>query len=87
MSKGYLEISKSVKNRTSYILQLVEYPKMPVKLVIDEYSDLDGMRLKPLLEIEVEADSNTPEVVEECKKVIVSVANLLGYQESDLKDW
>lgn len=87
MAKWYVEISKSVKKRTSYLLNLSSSPVHPVKLVIDEYSDLDGMRIPPLLEIEVEANSNTPEIVEACKNVIVEVANLLGYSEEDLKDW
>lgn len=87
MAKWYVEISRSVKKRTSYLLNFSSSPEHPVKLVIDEYSDLDWMRIPPLLEIEIEADSNAPEIIETCKNVIVEVANLLGYSEEDLKDW
>lgn len=65
-------------------------------MVFDTYSDLDGMSVPTLMEIEV---AEIPEpTVAECagdaqkltaamREKIVAAAGLLGYGEDDLKDW
>lgn len=72
----FKEISFSVKDRTQYILDLTKEWKWEVKIVLDDYSDLDGLKIPTLLEIEALN-----------REVIVEVAKLLWYNESDLKDW
>lgn len=47
-----------------------------VKLDIDTYSDLQGERIPTLLEIEAAS-----------QETVIRVAELLGYQESDLRDY
>lgn len=68
-------VQLSVKNRVSFILEWID-PTGVVKLDIDTYSDLQSEIIPPLLEIE----AGTHEVV-------VKVAELLGYNASDLKDY
>jgi adenylate cyclase class IV len=72
----FSEISYSVKERTQYLLDLTWEWKWEVKIVLDDYSDLDGLQIPILLEIEAVS-----------REVIVEVAKLLWYNESDLKDW
>ena len=72
----FKEISFSVKDRTSYLLDLSEIWEWKVNIVIDEYSDLDGLKIPAFIEIEALN-----------RDVIVKVAKLLWYEESDLKDW
>lgn len=67
-------ISESTKRRVSYLLESNELWK--VKLEFDEYSDLDGMRIPELLEIEAES-----------WEVILKVAEILWFSGNDLKDW
>lgn len=75
---GFKEISFSVKERTQYVLDLTAEWKWEVKIVLDDYSDLDGLTIPTLLEIEVDAMHS---------EVIAQVAHLLWFLESDLKDW
>lgn len=70
------EISFSVKERTQYLLDLTDAWKWEVKIVLDDYSDLDGLQIPTLLEIEALN-----------REVIVEVAKLLWYNEVNLKDW
>lgn len=72
---GFYQISKSVKKRTAYILDLQSEGKWKPEIVIDEYSDLDGLTIPAFIEIEAIN-----------REVIVQVAELLGYTEADLKD-
>lgn len=72
----FKEISFSVKERTQYLLDLTSEWKWEVKIVLDDYSDLDGLQIPTLLEIEAIN-----------REVIVEVAKLLWYPEKDLKDW
>ena len=72
----FQEVSFSVKNRTSYILDLEQSWEWKVNIVIDEYSDLDGFVIPAFIEIEALN-----------RDVIVKVAKLLWFSESDLKDW
>lgn len=64
--------------------------------MFDSYSDLDGMKIPALIEIEVADLSES--VIEECasdvekltmtmREKIVTAAGLMGYAEDDLKDW
>ncbi len=73
---GFKEISFSVKERTQYLLDLTTDGKWEVKIVLDDYSDLDGLQIPTLLEIEAIN-----------REVIVEVAHLLWFLEADLKDW
>lgn len=91
---GYAELSRSVKDRTSYLLGLPE--GFETEVVFDTYTNLEGMRIPTLSEIEVvrapeelllECAGNLPELVIRLRKTIVSVAEILGYDESDLKNW
>lgn len=72
----FKEISFSVKERTQYLLDLTAEWKWEVKIVLDDYSDLDGLQIPALLEIEAIS-----------REVIVEVAKLLWYSEVNLKDW
>lgn len=72
----FQEISFSVKNRTSYLLDLEWSWEGKVHIVIDEYSDLDGLVIPAFIEIEALN-----------REVILKVARMLWYDESDLKDW
>jgi len=63
--------STSVKKRVSYLL------RDKTRLDFDTYSKLGPLNDIPEL-LEIEASS---------RKVIIKIANLLGYNESDLKDW
>ena len=76
LSPWFHEVSFSVKNRTSYILDLEQSWEWKVNIVIDEYSDLDGFVIPAFIEIEALN-----------RDVIVKVAKLLWFSESDLKDW
>lgn len=91
---GYVEISRSVKDRTSYILDLPE--GFETEVVFDTYTDLEGMRIPTLIEIEIvkapdallfECVGDSPRLVARLRKTIVSVAEVLGYGETDLKNW
>lgn len=73
---GFQEVSFSVKNRTSYILDLESSGEWKVNIVIDEYSDLDGLEIPAFIEIEARN-----------RDIIVKVAKILWYTEADLKDW
>lgn len=64
--------------------------------MFDSYSDLDGMEIPPLIEIEVAElpDSAVKKYAGDVAKLtaamrekIVTAAGLFGYSESDLKDW
>ena len=91
---GFAETSRSVKDRVTYLLGL-ECGSV-AEVVFDSYSDLDGMEIPTLVEIEV---AELPDsAVEECagdvakltaamREKIVAAAGLLGYTETDLKDW
>lgn len=72
----FQEVSFSVKDRTSYILDLEQIWEWKVNIVIDEYSDLDGLVIPAFIEIEALN-----------RDIIVKVAKLLWYTELDLKDW
>lgn len=65
-------------------------------MVFDTYSDLDGMSVPTLIEIEVaevpesaiaECAGDVAKLTAEMRGKIVAAAGLLGYGESDLKDW
>lgn len=65
-------------------------------MVFDAYSDLDGMAVPTLMEIEVAEvpESTIAECAGDARKLtvamrgkIVATAGLLGYGEDDLKDW
>ncbi len=91
---GFAETSRNVKDRVTYLLDLD--CGSTAEIVFDSYSDLDGMEIPALIEIEV---AELPDsAVEECagdvakltaamREKIVTAAGLLGYAESDLKDW
>jgi len=72
----FQEISFSVKKRTSYLLDLQKTDEGKVHIVIDEYSDLDGLVIPAFIEIEAVN-----------REVILKVAKMLWYSEADLKDW
>lgn len=87
---GFAEISKSIKERTAYTLDL--WPSIgAVEIVFDTYSDLDGQKIPTFIEIETkqipEVIPEGSSVIYEAKNVIIQVAHLLGYEPSDLKDW
>ena len=67
---------KSVKYRVSFLLEGINLDGDAVKLDIDTYSDLQGEQIPTLLEIEAAS-----------QEIVVRVAILLGYQESDLRDY
>ncbi len=91
---GFSETSRNIKDRVTYLLGLG--CGSTAEIVFDSYSDLDGMEIPALIEIEV---AELPDsVVEECagdvaeltaamREKIVTAAGLLGYAEGDLKDW
>lgn len=68
-------------------------------MVFDTYSDLEGMAIPPLMEIEIVSvpDSELPnaisdsgnhsELIARLRAKIAKVAESLGYGEADLKDW
>jgi hypothetical protein len=73
----YSVVSKDVKRRTAYILDLTSKWKWKVKLEIDEYFDLFWIKdIPPLLEIEAMSE-----------EVVMEVAWILWFEESDVKDW
>lgn len=63
----------SVKSRVSFLLQ---WKNQGVKLDIDTYHNLQWESIPSLLEIEASSH-----------EIVVKVAGLLGYSESDLKDY
>lgn len=67
---------KSVKYRVSYILEWIGVEWHIAKLDIDTYSDLQGETIPTLLEIEAAS-----------QEIVIRVAELLGYHESDLRDF
>lgn len=91
---GFAETSRNVKDRVTYLLGLD--CGSTAEIVFDSYSDLDGMEIPALIEIEV---AELPDsAVEECagdvvkltaamREKIVTVAGLMGYAEVNLKDW
>lgn len=65
-------------------------------MVFDTYSDLDGMAVPTLMEIEMAEvpESTVAECAGDARKLtsvmrakIVAAAGLLGYGEDELKDW
>lgn len=64
----FKQISKSVKLRTSYLLDLSESWNWEANIVIDEYSDLAWLKIPPLIEIEAIN-----------RNVIVEIAKLLWF--------
>lgn len=73
----YRVVSRDVKRRTTFILDLSSIWKGKVKLEIDEYFDLFWIKnIPPLLEIEAISE-----------EVVMEVAKLLWFKEADVKDW
>lgn len=87
---GFSEISKSVKERTAYTLDL-GLLEGAVEIVFDTYSDLNGQAIPTFIEIETKRIPDViprrSSMVKEAQNVIFKVTALLGYQPSDLKDW
>lgn len=64
--------------------------------MFDSYSDLDGMEIPALMEIEVaglpesaveESAGDVAKLTAAMREKIVTAAGLMGYAEGDLKDW
>lgn len=70
------EISYSVKERTQFLLNLEDKWKWNAIIILDEYSNLEWIRIPTLLEIEAIN-----------KNVILEVSHLLWFNEKDLKAW
>ena len=91
---GFAETSRNVKDRVTYLLGLD--CGTALEIVFDSYSDLDGMEIPALIEIEVaelpesvieDSASDVGKLTLAMREKIVSAAGLLGYAETDLKDW
>lgn len=69
---GYQVISKSVKQSIVYVLD----KGLNVKILFDTYSDINGISIPPLMQINAERQEQ-----------ILQTVKIFGYTDADLKDW